>query len=846
MKSRKWISVLMAFAMVIMAVLPTLVSAQAATAAELKQLLASYETTYGFTSIGTNAEKQAASLVILEAYQSLSGDAAKDGLGMDTISNVVKVAYQYYYKTIGSNSTNISNAILSNIATAAMQEAYRLSRLVYGSDPYGDNAVKFAANTSFFTTNANAALHRAAYTQLLAELEAASPLVKQYLLLNSGATYNSAPPYSEVPARAAQLHVYYLEAMGASRTEAMNKTMSEYAALSEELTAGLRFAKAGFDLIKAYETSGTALDTAGFAELKAKAEALSPAAQSLLGKFSGVTATSWVLGSVGGRQLPPVYVKDFALKMDELLSIIGLLKAYDYDNASAEAIADVTAAVQSFKSANSALYYYLETAGFAEVYAAIQASTPRDGRPARDEAKPSTEGYEQTKPDYDNFASKFFAARALGSLDALAVTAIDLLMGSLGNAVYTNDSVNSLILLNSTVRDMLEVEAIALGYTYSLLTAMLFNGARPEPHILAGHLYEPEYAENAAKLAVLTGWDEFDPADYDWGVKDGDRAAFEKAAIAVLRPVLSLLYYHADIPDVVDETGAYVSDGTYETAIIPFLEALGCEGILSADQFMNRALALPASDTTKYGKRQNVLGQALLIPILNLLDKVSTDPLNTILDLLPRLAYAEQQGDLDPLYDITLLIAGTNATFMPFRSLQALVDMIAAGFLPEGTVLSPIDWAALASMGKLQAEKSVNGSSVYKNFVAADRTDVMEFLKAYLLEILSDEAAAEPVSTALAEALGLSLTWEETRDLAAALIEGNPLKVLRSGFTVVKSLLSGSGSGGNGDGGSGGTEPGSTISTGDIIKAVFKFLGLNIKNRFVFYFNVITGKVAVS
>ncbi len=120
------------------------------------------------------------------------------------------------------------------------------------------------------------------------------------------------------------------------------------------------------------------------------------------------------------------------------------------------------------------------------------------------------------------------------------------------------------------------------------------------------------------------------PDDYNWGFEDGDRDAFIEAALDMLSPLEPLygtilfeenLTLFKDVKN--NDLITFFGNNGYDSAFIPFLEALGCE-LLTKDY--NR-------ETGEEGLR------AIISSITDKLDKIEADPINEILDILPGLLY---------------------------------------------------------------------------------------------------------------------------------------------------------------------------------------------------------------
>lgn len=227
-------------------------------------------------------------------------------------------------------------------------------------------------------------------------------------------------------------------------------------------------------------------------------------------------------------------------------------------------------------------------------------------------------------------------------LDGLAFN--DDLMNTLFNTIY-----QLLAGLNDTVGfDIEDILDAALDVTY-------------KPAEIGKTLEEMVGRETPASKAIksATSWEELfsdgegglTDVTLDWGINNADTTpatiggktvyntthdTFLRTASALLSPVafvfrFLLLDQHLDILGLID-IDAYAG---YQYAFIGLLEMLSCPGILSYEAYYNKSMETTAG--SKIGDANTIY--YLLQPILNLLDKVYSDPLTTVLDLIPNLMF---------------------------------------------------------------------------------------------------------------------------------------------------------------------------------------------------------------
>ena len=137
----------------------------------------------------------------------------------------------------------------------------------------------------------------------------------------------------------------------------------------------------------------------------------------------------------------------------------------------------------------------------------------------------------------------------------------------------------------------------------------------------------------------LTAWDNYD-YDHVWGVTD--RESFIDALCTILLPLGELFDWLLYGDDYNFFTGSEVSgeegrdiimvkgaDG-YAYGLVPLLEALGCEGVLTPAE-VKAAIADDAQTTVRF--------KAILEPILAKLDTILANPVDEVLAIIPNLMY---------------------------------------------------------------------------------------------------------------------------------------------------------------------------------------------------------------
>lgn len=229
-----------------------------------------------------------------------------------------------------------------------------------------------------------------------------------------------------------------------------------------------------------------------------------------------------------------------------------------------------------------------------------------------------------------------------------------------------------------------------------------------------------------------------------FGFQDGDREGFVNALAAVLRGLTVPLTSGLLAVDFANEVNVpNVTYGLYEY-LIPVLEALDVEGLMSSREYTEQFNAAEG----------NAKGDAAILPILNPIfdlveNKLSAAPLSTLVDLLPKLAHVLNDNILN---DQLQLIHGTLGMISSFVSADLLhIDPSAIIGLVNGLIgnlqigdvtlslkLSDPDWALLASTAKPVIKDSVSGDNAYRVGFETNKSDAFLVTFRYLFENITE------------------------------------------------------------------------------------------------------------
>ena len=244
-----------------------------------------------------------------------------------------------------------------------------------------------------------------------------------------------------------------------------------------------------------------------------------------------------------------------------------------------------------------------------------------------------------------------------------------------------------------------------------------------------------------------------------WGFSDGSKSGFSSALTAVLSPFSSLLKFllaegTINLADMITVHGG----NGYDTAIIPILEALGCN----------------SDDIKTYSEYKSLSGdkliEAITTPIINLLDRVVNKPVYTITSILPNIVYfinndGIKQCVTNLLYPVTSLLKTLGLeNMMPseLTNIDTTLDISSiVTELTSGTTL-PIKLptpdlnkaAALGTATTKTSKRTENGASAQYTYIEADQPAILVTALRYLVDALKTEDNAEYLSTALKSSMG--------------------------------------------------------------------------------------------
>ena len=354
--------------------------------------------------------------------------------------------------------------------------------------------------------------------------------------------------------------------------------------------------------------------------------------------------------------------------------------------------------------------------------------------------------------------------------------------GLLEQYLYTDSIVEAIFDLYATLSHN-EMDLGIMGMTLGDVISMVIS-----PSKLAGMLEEEKFAGAVEKIKAIPavtdeeeaqGINELDKlaavdfTDADFGFTNGDRAGFVDALLAALRPITTILEPNATVIiiklgvqmcDYINANGEYIT-GVYGN-LIPLLEQLGMNVPTTEEYAKNYNDVLAATGS------KNIAADEYLRPVIDALfedvvDPIAADPLNALIDLLPRLAYviedniAVENEDGSVSYtnildtQVKAAIAQMGGTLGGLAgSLDLTEDAINEMIPDEVSIplndttnltlkLADIDWGMLADCATLTVVPSNSNSNAYTLLRTGEAETVFTELFYYLYTALFGDPATD-------------------------------------------------------------------------------------------------------
>lgn len=304
---------------------------------------------------------------------------------------------------------------------------------------------------------------------------------------------------------------------------------------------------------------------------------------------------------------------------------------------------------------------------------------------------------------------------------------------ALAPEIYSNKLVSTLVC---------EIYGMLSGEELKAVGAIA--GLDISPAALAAELTEMRFSNTRYLLSRASSWKKVNANALTWGFRNGDKDGFIKAICAALRPmedILAMVLCQGKI-QLLGSIDVYGSNG-YNTAVIPLLEALGCDSdsILTYEEYKK---------ASEKGKGIEAIAEALAGLIERFLEK----PVYTLTEILPNLLYFINSGGIEIclenlMYPFTALLKEVGMENMLDMSEMIDIDIeaILSDMLKDnefGIDISALDINEYAKMGEavtVKSKRAVGSEFADITYIKADQTAIMVSIMRFLAEIMKDPEA---------------------------------------------------------------------------------------------------------
>lgn len=317
-------------------------------------------------------------------------------------------------------------------------------------------------------------------------------------------------------------------------------------------------------------------------------------------------------------------------------------------------------------------------------------------------------------------------------------------------------------------------EKIYTDATINTLINAIYSVVKYPAVDVANNLKEEQYAAAKAYLNSIGGGDsvwkdgKVDLNKLTWDVTAGDRAGFEAALLAALRPLGSTCLIL--LPDL---TSMWMGEGFYGPVLLPLLESLHVDAP-SSSEYSEKAIAYLYGS----GDLDDIL-RPVIGGILDLIDAIVANPLDTLCTVLPDFAY-NYPANVGPLQE---MLASLGVKDMDLTDLTALLNSLLAS---TGITLPEIDLAYLASLGTAAVAES-NTVGGYRMAINGDKADVFMAIMQYVGEVVQIEGNQNAIIKLVGDQFGAGY-GEEIVSIVDAARHGTSLDIADASVSLFESI----------------------------------------------------------
>lgn len=353
--------------------------------------------------------------------------------------------------------------------------------------------------------------------------------------------------------------------------------------------------------------------------------------------------------------------------------------------------------------------------------------------------KPDLSVYVKTNVIYPDGITKDQVDKSIPRIEKLLTSIVLPLLGVKGGLsnyiqtnLYTNQSAGNFA---KTIDNLITTLVTKLAGDDPTIGDLVKSMVDTSPKGLAKTLVEDKYASARSVLeAAGDSWNNFAGfTDGNMCFTDGDREGFMDAISVICRPI-SLVFSARTFENVTNTWDGTYTYGGYE-ALVPVFEMLGLRDYVSSVQYTEMVAPYDENSTDFVNSRV----RPILTPIFNLIDDFAANPLETLLEILPKLAYTIDSGLLDSQVG-TLL---SNVSIGGFHISIPHIDLSTGGLFD---MVAP-----------MLADMNINGKK------AAIKLDKDEFIK-FISEVsgCGNAVCSDSIARGTAYSLGIETDKPDT------------------------------------------------------------------------------------
>lgn len=470
---------------------------------------------------------------------------------------------------------------------------------------------------------------------------------------------------------------------------------------------------------------------------------------------------------------------------------VGAVEARIWDVISSRASEELKADYAKVAPMTEALAEY--NANFRDHYAKTEMEYPSREPMAGDVARTSDEIYEVTNEKLNTVITKLdslMSNEAIGPVLGVEGTISDLIKNAINDNLYTDEMVNTIVttiypLLVDTIKGIEPIDiSVATIDGDTILGELPSLGLYVYPNNLSGTIDANRYPEVVAALnAAGEDWTQFD-STVSWGVHDKDTfIAAVGQALGGLTPAIRVALSSnwnltGKLLGLADLT--VTNMGLYNSAILPLLEVLECENVVSTDTF------------NTYSTSEDMI-RAILDPLLTWVDGVADAPVSSLLDVLPKIAYIFDHDMITSVLKSTTVQAKVSALFglvnidildqvgISDKSLYGiikfaapdldlsilsdvnkLISMVLGMVVPDSNLVLPtINQSILASHGQMIAGVASGRTGGTRYQLVTDKADTLLAVLRYILPMLGDNDFLNSVTALVGKLTGSEIVLSE-------------------------------------------------------------------------------------